>query len=116
MRHDLLNCSPSVRAMAFWLLLCGATLGAATCGSKPVRHTVTMESTSFEPDVLTVNVGDTIVWLNKDMFPHTATSAGRFDSGSIAVNGSWQYTPSEPAEIEYLCTLHPGMKARLLVK
>ena len=107
---------PRARGLALWLLLSGAAAGVAACGSNPARHTVTMEATSFKPDVLTVNVGDTIVWINKDMFPHTATSQGRFDSGSIAVNSSWEYTPTEPAEIDYVCTLHPGMTGKLRVK
>ena len=45
-------------------------------------HTVTIEGTSFQPGQLTVAAGDTVVWINKDPFPHTATSkAGAFDSG-----------------------------------
>ena len=41
-------------------------------GSK--THTVTVDGMRFQPDDLTVASGDTIVWVNKDLVAHTATS------------------------------------------
>jgi len=115
MTPDRLNRPLAVRAAVLALLL-SVSAGAAACGSRPVTHTVTIDSTTFQPGDLTVNAGDTIVWINKDLFPHTATSGGLFDSGSIAPNQSWQYTPSEPGEFDYVCSFHPTMKGRLSVK
>ena len=47
----------------------------------------------FQPEMLTVDRGDTIVWVNKDLVPHTATSkAGNFDSKLIQADKSWKYT------------------------
>ena len=91
--------------------------GAATRASQRKTHAVTIEGTSFQPEQLTVAAGDTVVWTNKDPFPHTATSkAGAFDSGSIAPDKSWKLTTVKKGEFDYLCTLHPTMKARLTVK
>ena len=42
---------------------------------------------------MTAKRGDTIVWVNKDPFPHTATAKGVFDSHEIAAGKSWKYTP-----------------------
>ena len=54
---------------------------------------------------LTVHAGDTIVWTNKDVFAHTATAAGKFDSRQIDANGgSWRYTPGAAGDIPYICT------------
>ena len=42
---------------------------------------------------LTVALGDTIVWVNKDFVPHTAMSeAGGFDSKDIQADKSWRHT------------------------
>jgi len=41
---------------------------------KPSTHTVSLEAMRFQPDDLTVAPGDTIIWVNKDLVPHTATS------------------------------------------
>lgn len=99
-----------------------AALGLPHCGRArssappPVTHTVTIEGLQFIPAVLTVKAGDTIVWVNKDLFPHTATAAGAFDSKSIADGKSWQYTAASKGDYPYTCTFHPTMKATLRVE
>lgn len=98
------------------LVLAGAAMAAATCRSSPRTHTVTIDSTRFQPSDLRVEAGDTIVWLNNDLFPHTATAAGRFDSGSIAPDGSWRYTVTDRGAIDYVCTFHPTMKGTIRVE
>src|SRR5687768_13222525 len=83
--------------------------GVAAPAAKPATHTVVMEAVAFQPEVLTVKAGDTIVWVNKDAFPHTATAPRRFDSKSIAADRSWKYTARARGEFPYVCTFHPTM-------
>ena len=65
----------------------------------------------------TVKAGESIVWINKDPFPHNVSSkAGDFRSGNLAPDGKWRFLPRNRGTFEYVCTLHPGMKARLHVK
>lgn len=95
----------------------GVAAGAAAGASKARTHTVVMDSTRFEPAELTVRAGDTIVWVNKDMFPHTATSkAGGFDSEMIAAGKSWTYTTKAKGTFPYTCTFHPTMNGTLRVQ
>ena len=89
---------------------------AAPVASAPVTHTVTIDGTRFAPATLTVRRGERVVWVNKDPFPHTATAAGAFDSGSIAAAASWRFTPRTPGTFDYICTLHPNMKGTLVVR
>ena len=94
------------------LALAPALAGAA--GAK--RHTVTIEGLMFQPPTLTVNRGDRINWVNKDLFPHTVTAnGGAFDSHEIAPGASWSYVAGKAGEYAYRCTLHPTMVARLTV-
>jgi plastocyanin len=96
----------------------GALLGALGPGAtapRPVTHTVVVEATSFEPDTLTVRAGDTVVWVNRDPFPHTATSKV-FDSKVIPADGSWKYVVRARGTVPYICTLHPTMKGTLRVE
>lgn len=80
-------------------------------------HTVVIEGMKFVPDTLEVNAGDTVVWHNKDIVPHNATAVEKgFQSPTIAPNGKWQYKVRKKGEYGYLCTLHPVMKARLIVR
>lgn len=90
--------------------------GVAAGGRAPKTHTITIEGTSFQPDRLTVAEGDSIVWVNKDPFPHTATASGTFDSGSIDPEKSWKFLAGKKGTFDYICTFHPTMKARLTVE
>jgi plastocyanin len=106
-----------VAVAALGLLLWGSRPGAAADIPKPVTHTVTMEATAFQPAILTVKAGDSVVWVNKDPFPHTATSGtGGFDSDVILPEKSWTYTPTTKGEFAYICTLHLTMKGVLRVE
>jgi plastocyanin len=60
------------------LIVCTLGLAAAE-RPEPKTHTVTIEDLRFQPERLTVARGDTVVWVNKEVVPHTATSEdGRF--------------------------------------
>jgi len=112
----------SKRALASLLAALGAAVmftapGAAAGGVKPATHTVTIDGTAFSPADLTVNAGDTVVWVNKDPYPHTATSKiGKFDSDDIVPNRSWKYVAKKKGDFPYICSIHPSMKGTLHVK
>ncbi|MGE5493254.1 MAG: cupredoxin family copper-binding protein [Actinomycetota bacterium] len=89
----------------------------AQAAGSGTRHTVTMEGTRFDPGVLTVRPGDTVVWVNRDPFPHTATArSGAFDSGSIDSGKSWKYRVGKAGTFDYFCAFHPTMKGVLKVE
>ena len=108
----------SVCAAALVLLFVSIGPAAATDpAAKAATHTITIEAVQFAPDTLTVRRGDTVVWVNKDPFPHTVTSkVGGFDSHEIAAGKSWHYQPRKAGAFTYICTLHPTMKATLRVE
>lgn len=96
------------------LALCLVTSAAAGPGK---TYTVAIENLQFNPQELTVHRGDRIVWVNKDLFPHSVTAVGKsFDSGSIAANASWSYRTVKKGDFAYGCMFHPTMKARLRVQ
>jgi plastocyanin len=95
------------------MVLAFAMLGSAGAAQ---THTVVIEGMQFSPQALTVQHGDRIVWQNKDLVPHTATAAGSFDSGTIEAGKSWSYVANKAGTLAYVCTLHPTMKATLIVK
>ena len=108
---------PRTLAQAAAILIVTAAAAGAGSARAAATHTVVIENLQFTPKELTVNRGDRIVWVNKDLFPHTATAAGKsFDSRSIAANASWSYVASRPGTFPYGCTFHPTMKATLTVK
>jgi plastocyanin len=106
------------------LVACGlvvaAGAGAAARWSRhpaPVTHTVTIDATSYAPARLEVAVGDTVVWVNEDLFPHTVTGAGKaFDSDVLVQGKSWRHTPKKAGTFDYACVFHPTMTGRLQVR
>ena len=79
-------------------------------------HEIVIQGLLYLPQTLTVKRGDVVVWVNKDPFPHTATSTGAFDSTSIAVGATWRFKATRSGSFAYLCTLHPTMKGTLRVE
>ena len=54
------------------------------------RHVVAMRDFEFEPAQLVVAPGDTVVWINRDVVPHTATGSNEpWDSGTLQEAASW---------------------------
>jgi len=106
------------RAAVFLSMTCMLQAGAIlSAPAGAATHTVVMEGVAFVPATLTVKRGDTVVWVNKDMFPHTATAQDRsFDSKDIAPNKTWKHVAAKAGTFSYLCTLHPTMKGSLIVK
>ena len=99
------------------LLLIEAANKAGAAKAAPQVHTVVIEGMRYQPEGLTVAAGDTVVWINRDLVPHTATSAsGRFDSNEIAPGKSWTHVVRATGEFAYICTYHPLMKAVLRVR
>ncbi len=100
-------------AIAGWGI---AALGIAPEAAAVTRvYTVTIVGMRFVPKTITVHRGDRVVWVNKDLVPHTATGQF-FDSHSIAANASWSQVVHTAGRYPYICTLHPTMKAILIVE
>lgn len=103
-------------ALAIASVLAGICSNVHAQGKAHV-HTVVIEAMRFSPETVEVRAGDTIVWKNKDPFPHTATVEGRgFDSGEIAPGRSWSFKARKTGAFSYVCALHPTMRASLIVK
>lgn len=106
-----------LRAVGFMLVLLCLTAGQGIAVEQPVVHTVVIEGTSFTPQTLTVRRGDTVVFTNKDPFPHTVTARnGQFDSRLLEADRSWRYTAGKSGTFAYFCTLHQTMTGVLIVK
>lgn len=93
------------------------SLATTTLHAEAKVHTVVIEAMRYTPEVIEVNVGDTVIWKNLDAFPHTATAEDRsFNSAEIASGGTWKFVARRKGVFPYVCTLHPTMKAKLLVR
>jgi plastocyanin len=63
----------------------------------------------FVPAQLTVKVGQTVTWTNRDDIPHTVVCAGKFRSKTMDTDGTFTFTFTAAGEYKYFCSLHPHM-------
>ena len=104
-------------SLAALLVSSGITAADAQRPAAGAAHTVVIENMQYNPPELHVHRGERIVWVNKDLFPHTVTAAAHaFESGSIAAGASWTYVASKAGEYAYGCSFHPTMKGILKVQ
>ncbi|MCK1737832.1 cupredoxin family copper-binding protein [Bradyrhizobium sp. 138] len=77
---------------------------------------ITMENLVISPAEISARVGDTITWINKDVFAHTATAKnGDFDV-TLPPKKSATSVLKKAGTVEYYCRYHPNMKATLKVE
>ncbi len=75
-----------------------------------------IESFTFKPATLTIPVGTTVTWHNKDSVPHTVTSREDIFDGGMSHDDTYTYTFSQSGTFEYYCTVHPFMTAIIIVE
>jgi plastocyanin len=104
---------------ALALLTCSVSVGVASAPPKAVTHSVVIEGMQFKPATLDIRAGDSVIWVNKDIVVHTATTVASakqpFDSGLIGVGKTWKRTFEKAGTHNYLCTYHPTMKGLVKV-
>ena len=86
--------------------------------ARPARaatHQVAIKGFTFEPAVMEVAAGDTVVFTNGDSAPHTA-SGSAFDTGRINFEQSAEVTIAAAGTYDYTCQFHPMMKGRIVAR
>lgn len=81
------------------------------------RHTVEIRGFSYHPEHLEVEAGDRVVWVNRDMVPHTATGDREaWDSGEVPGEERWTLMAAGDGVQDYHCAMHPTMRGTLVVR
>jgi plastocyanin len=78
---------------------------------------VKIDNFSFGPDTLTVPVGTTVTWTNRDDIPHTVVSTeGVFKSKVRDTDEKFSYTFAKAGTYPYYCSVHPKMTGKIVVQ
>lgn len=93
------------------------TTSATTSPTVANARNVVISNFNYAPPTLTVKVGDSITWINKDNTAHTATADDNsFDTGTLANGESKSITFSKAGTFTYHCGFHPSMKGTIVVQ
>jgi plastocyanin len=95
-----------------------STGGAPTAtASAPVAgDQVSIDNFAFAPATLTVKVGGTVTWTNRDEEPHTvAAKDGSFHSPGMGTGATFSHTFATAGTFDYVCSIHPMMHGTVVV-
>jgi plastocyanin len=76
---------------------------------------ISMENLVISPAEASAKVGDTIEWINKDIFAHTATARNGDWDVAMPPKRTVNSVVKKAGTVEYYCRFHPNMKATLVV-
>jgi plastocyanin len=77
---------------------------------------VSIDNFTFAPAQLTVKVGATVTWTNRDDIPHAVVSVGTFKSKVLDTDDSYSFTFTKAGDYKYFCSLHPHMTGTIKVE
>jgi plastocyanin len=96
-----------------------APTAAATTPPQSGNVAIMIQNFAFNPQTITVKVGTTITWTDKDSIAHTVTSTSgptSFNSGALAApGGTFKFTFTKAGTYTYHCMIHPSMTATITV-
>ena len=103
--------------MVATLLLSAGSPGSSANTAEPASAEVKVDNFSFGPATLTVAVGTTVTWTNRDDIPHTIVSTDKvFKSKVLDTDEKFSHVFKKPGVYQYFCAVHPKMTGRIIVK
>ena len=103
--------------MVATLLLPAGSAGRSANTAEPASAEVKVDNFSFGPGTVTVAVGTTVVWTNRDDIPHTVVSTdGVFKSKVLDTDEKFSYTFTKAGAFPYFCSVHPKMTGKVVVE
>ena len=103
--------------IAVVILFAGSSRVTANDQPSEANAAVNIDNFVFGPQALTVPVGATVTWTNKDDIPHTAVSTdGAFKSKVMDTDEKFSYTFTKAGTYPYYCSIHPKMTGKVIVQ
>ena len=103
--------------IAIVLLAAGTPTVTANDQPSAANAEVKIDNFVFGPQTVTVRVGTTVTWTNKDDIPHTSVSTdGVFKSKVLDTDEKFSYTFTKAGTYSYYCTIHPKMTGKVVVQ
>jgi plastocyanin len=103
--------------MVATLLLSAGSPGSSAKAPEPASAEVKVDNFSFGPATLTVAVGTTVTWTNRDDIPHTIVSTEKvFKSKVLDTDEKFSYTFTKAGSYPYFCSIHPKMTGSVVAQ
>jgi plastocyanin len=111
--------TPGMPGMSGMPSMPGAPAGTTSATGSPAAvagDAVTIDNFAFAPATLTVKVGSTVTWTNRDEEPHTVAAVdGSFHSPGMGTGATYSHTFPIAGKFDYVCSIHPSMHGTVVV-
>jgi plastocyanin len=78
---------------------------------------VVMKNLAFDPATVTIKAGESVIWTNLDSMNHTVVADnGEFKSSDLANGATFSFKFDKAGTYAYHCSIHPSMKATVVVQ
>lgn len=122
--------APVILVLSLAALVAASGCSVFASGGPVATNAVSIETSSFSPPAITVKVGDTVTWTNKDKRTHNVTLTGfdggaamagaatgdGFDSGEIQVGDTFSQTFDKAGSYDYYDRYEPSLTGKITVK
>jgi plastocyanin len=106
-----------LRRLSLYAASAGALLlTASPAAAAPREHVVVIDKMRFGPVAADLRKGDAIVWVNRDIFRHTATAANHSFDVDLPPGAKVRMVLKSTGSIPFVCRYHPGMRGVLQIK
>jgi plastocyanin len=103
--------------IAIALLVAGSPSVKASDQPSAASTEVKIDNFVFGPQTITVPVGSTVTWTNKDDIPHTTVSTdGVFKSKVMDTDEKFSFQFTKAGTYSYFCSVHPKMTGKVVVQ
>jgi plastocyanin len=131
-----MRCTPNpvhwtilIFVLVSFISICGctgsgpSTSPATTQTLVPGTATVNIQNFAFNPASITITKGTTVTWVNEDTTNHQIVNDAQgsiaqgalFTSDSLPKGASYSFKFDNPGTYSYHCSIHPSMKATVIV-
>jgi plastocyanin len=97
------------------LALAGAVFVAVPASAATKVYTVTLQQMAFGPVAAGLRVGDTLEWVNNDIFLHSATAKDKSFDLELKPKAHVHMVLKKAGTFAFFCRYHSGMIGRLAV-
>lgn len=101
-----------LRLILLWLI---SLFFASSVTATAATVTVDIQNFVFNPNTITLNVGDSVNWINRDGAVHSATQDANLWSSDLNTGESFNFMFNNPGTYTYFCRFHPFMRGTINV-
>ena len=82
----------------------------------PVKYVVTIKDMKYNPAEIQANIGDTVLFINKDLVPHNVADSLTKEWLSPQLDFGTEWPMVVTKDLHYYCAFHPNMEGDIQVE